>query len=95
MTNRINTENYRAIKSDLQGIVDELLSRLDEARRLEKSQRAYLQLAGEASLALQKLEQKIDDHHVYKRCESFLLLELENLQDALDGAEKTINGIYF
>ena len=34
----------------------------------------------------------MNDHEIYRKCENFLLFELENLQQALDGAEKTING---
>ncbi|KAJ8669857.1 hypothetical protein QAD02_001116 [Eretmocerus hayati] len=88
----VGADNYKTIKADLKGIMDELLMRIDQ-RTIEKSEQAYLRVADEASLALQKLDKKINEHEVYRRCESFLLLELENLQDALDGAEKTIHGI--
>lgn len=76
---------------DLKGIIDDLLLRIDR-RRHERSERAYLEVASEASLALEKLDKKINDHEVYRKCENFLLLELENLQVALNGAEKTISG---
>ena len=79
---------------DLKNILDEILMQVNNHYDLKESEQAYIQVASEASMALENLDRRINSHEIYRKCESFLLLELENLQQALDGAEKTIHGIF-
>ncbi|XP_058801431.1 myosin-9-like [Phymastichus coffea] len=78
-------------KVALKKIGSDVIVRMD-SRRFKRTEQACQKLASEASQALQKLDQTISEHEVYRKCESFLLLELENLQEALNGAERTISG---
>lgn len=79
------------LKVEVKRIQSDLIVRVD-SRQFHRTEQACLKVASEASQALKKLDETISEHEVYRKCESFLLLELENLQEALNGAEKTISG---
>ncbi|XP_014209823.1 COP1-interactive protein 1-like [Copidosoma floridanum] len=80
------------IKAELGSIFEELLVQLDE-RNVEMVERAYTEVASEASRALERLDRTIGEHEAYRECESVLLLELGTLQDLLDAAAKKITSL--